>query len=863
MSGPDREPPPTDNVVPIGAGVAARKARAPRPVTALPECTGVAAMSGDPLLDNLRESCLSDDTIGRARLFTLPSAKWRAYGFRSARPQSGLFIPFFAPHAVEPFDYRLRPQYPIPTSKRGRAKTKKYDQRFGGGLLVYTPPLPATVDHLQDIAVPLIWTEGEKKSLLLAQLGQCVVGLTGVDCWIDTEAKARNEGRRLHPYIREHYGIAGRAHVIVFDADTRTNTNIMLAAQKLAGVLVSMGAISVHLCLPPDGGGAKGIDDYAHAHGLDACAHLLATVREPVEDIAPDLGCVPLSHYGAWYEGSGVSHLYMPRGYETERDGSLWHTEDLTRPDERRLVSDAPMVIARQLANMYTGELRSDVRFRDARGVWRSVIVPREVLGDRGLVNALRPYGALVNAGSAAAVTRYLDAFERDNGTLTEQALCVSQTGWHRDQFVAGGAPIMRAPTSQPVQLDGSPELQRIASAVQPARGAELAAHLDALRAPMAGSPECALVVLAALTAPLLRVLDVGNFAVHLCGDSSRGKTSMLRIAASVFGNPRDANWIASWNATVAGLEQRATLLNDLPQCYDEVGAADFELVQRSMYMLINGAGRTRSTRDVTARDTPSWRTVVISTGERELATERDATGAQARVISVPVLGFGELGAADIDAAVRACGQHYGALGRSWLEWLVSRTDDERDGLRAAYEAIAADLRAAAGAANNRLAQRTSAYFAAMALVEAELAAVWGVGREGGATVFELVREWNAEGSDARVKPLAERIVDELRDWIAGYPGSFVDPSTPPEMLPVNARVYGYRFADGQMGFIPSVASDYLASKGLPLTRAVRTELVRMGVMVPDAGDGQSAARHYVAKKRTRLLTFRSCERVL
>jgi hypothetical protein len=850
MSGTDRDPPPpptdptdpgahtTDgpghasNVVPITAGAGRRK---PKPATAMPSSTGVSAMSGDPALDNLRASCLTDATIEAARFFTLPSTKWKPYGFRSARPQTGLFIPFFAPGAAEPFSYRLRPQYPLPTKRKG--KLKKYAQPYESDLLVYTPPLPATCDHLRDAAAPLVWTEGEKKALLLAQLGWCVVGLTGVDCWIDTDAKSRGDGRALHPYIREHYAVAGRAHVIVFDADARSNMNVMQAAQRLAGVLVAAGAISVHLCLPPDGGRAKGIDDYAAEYGVDAAQSLLTYVRDPIEEIAPDLGCVPLAHYGRWFEGSGAERLRMPRGYECERDGSLWHTPDITRPDEKVSILDSPIVIARQLANLYSGELRTDVRFRDARGAWRSAIVPREVLGDRGLVSALRPLGALVNAGTSPATMRYLDAFERDNGSLIERVQCVGQTGWHAGQFVTGGTPIMRDAAAHAVVLDGSADLMRVAAAVQPAAGAVHHGHVEALRVPLMASPECALAIYAALAAPLLHMLGVGNFAVHLCGDSSRGKTSMLRIAASVFGDPYNAQWVASWNATLTGLEQRAALLCDLPQCYDEIGSADFDQVQRMMYSLINGEGRTRSGRDVTMRSTASWRTVVLSTGEAELATEQDATGAQARVLSVPVLGFGELDAAEIEESVRACARHHGAVGRAWLEYLVGMPEHEVDHVRACYRAMVGQLRHEA--AGDRLAQRTSAYYAALAVAETLLASVWGLGRPDGGTVFAYVRE-RVQGDDgARVKPLAERVTEALQEWLQSSPQSFPDGTAP--VAPDLPRVAGYRLYDGEVAFLPTRAAEYLRDKRLPLTRAVRAELVSAGVLIP--GTGARASR--------------------
>ena len=81
-------------------------------------------------------------------------------------------------------------------------------------------------------------------------------------------------------------------------------------------------------------------------------------------------------------------------------------------------------------------------------------------------------------------------------------------------------------------------------------------------------------------------------------------------------------------------------MLTDLPLCFDEVGAGDSRIIERSIYMLINGAGKSRGDRALRVRKTPTWRTVVLSTGEHELADERANTGAQVRVLQFRVSGF-------------------------------------------------------------------------------------------------------------------------------------------------------------------------------------------------------------------------------
>lgn len=842
--------PPPANVVSLEDAKRARGQKKRVPVGAMPDVTGVAQMGEDALLANLRASALSDETINAARMFVLPSARWKPYGFRGARPQSGLLIPFFEPGAAEPFAFRLRPTFPLPSGGKKHGKPKKYDQPAGTGLLVYMPPLAATLEHLKDIERPLVWTEGEKKALLLAQLGYCVVGLTGVDCWHDVDAKQRGDGRQLHAFIQKHYAIAGRQHVIVFDGDARTKQDVMRAMQRLAGVLSAAGAASVHMCLPPDGPD-KGIDDYAHAHGLEAARNLLASVREPVEEISPDLGCIPLSRFPEVFAGSGAERLRLPRGYDVERDGSIWLYDDVNNPDEKKLVLDAPMVLTRQLTDVYTGALRSEVCFKDSRSRWRRVLVPREKLGERSIVGELRPYGALITIGSAPNAMRYLDAFERDNGGLLEQARCAASTGWHDGQFVLPRT--VARPDAEPIQLDGTPEQLRVYSALAPA--GTVAAHVEALRTPMTASPECALAVYAAMAAPLLHLLKQGNFAVHLCGDSSRGKTSMLRVAASVFGDPRNPSWVASWNTTSAGLEQRASQLCDLPQIYDEVGVVGIEQAQDAVYTLVNGEGRLRSTKELRMRETLRWRTVVLSTGERELADATSAAvGAQARVINVEVHGFGELGAIEVDAAVAGCCAHYGAVGRDWLEWLVSLDESDLAELRMLFERFKRDLSAIADRNGDRLGSRIAGYFATMMLVEAKLHDEWELGAEWGETVRALFAARTGD-TGTRVQSLAERVLDELRDWVAQDAQSFPEPHAADKA----PRVYGYRKGE-LVGFLRGPLVEHLRSRGLNWTRSLQRELRQAGVLSTEPGQrarGEDRTRFQVGKLTVSVLALR------
>jgi hypothetical protein len=71
------------------------------------------------------------------------------------------------------------------------------------------------------------------------------------------------------------------------------------------------------------------------------------------------------------------------------------------------------------------------------------------------------------------------------------------------------------------------------------------------------GNPLLCFAVSAAFASPLLDVLGSESTGFHFVGDSSLGKSTLLKVAASVCGNP--ANYPRTWRATDNALEATAT----------------------------------------------------------------------------------------------------------------------------------------------------------------------------------------------------------------------------------------------------------------------------------------------------------------
>jgi hypothetical protein len=675
---------------------------------------------------------------------------------------SAIVFPFYLPDAVEPYGYRLRPDKPrVMRTEGGRDRPVKYDQASGSGAgtFVYYPwGARSRRAYAAGSLERLYWVEGEKKALTLDQEGFAAIGLTGVWNWGDAARRKAEGGYHLHPRITDHVAIAGREHVVVFDQDAMTNREVMRAARRLAGLLLKAGAASVHFVTPPDYQPAKGVDDYYVSAGAEALRTLLTDDPYPLDPRDPDDTAADAALDALEYAkgAPGITGLVMPRGYTLSDTGRL-----LCNVGERVLeVTSRAMFIVRRLTDSGTQDEWAEVIWRGANG-WRRTMCTRKALFDaRTMVSELTPRGAPVTSHNARHLVSWLAAFEQVNEARLPMRKLIGRTGWLGSAFVASEAMYI----DQDPLLDVHPDLERIAAALKP-RGT-LEAHLVALREAWAASDLMRLTICAALAAPLLTPLGVPGFALHLCGDSSRGKTTMLRIAASIYGDPTDTNWVASWNSTANAVELRASKVNDLPQFYDELGAANLEQVQKLVYTLVNGESRARMTRDITLRGALSWRTAVISSGELQLSDERMAVGAQARVIDVIVEGWGALdgNAQRIDDMRRECAANSGAVGLEWLSLLLSNTPARWAQLDADLRAIRARLTAAGG-----LKQRQAEHQAVLRLTQTLAEQAFGF------AVCDDVAAIVGDDSNARdeVQSAADQMIEALSDWIATRPANF------------------------------------------------------------------------------------------
>jgi hypothetical protein len=256
------------------------------------EANGKAAALNDRLLPqhlaDLRKSGLSDEQIERCGFHSLQNAvsvqkalRWRHY---HGELGDCLAIPFCDADG-KGLDYcRLKPDRPRRAKKDG--KPIKYESPKGVSNQAYFPP--NTLAALQNPSIPLLITEGEKKSAKADQEGFACIGLVGVYGWQkkrskDKAGKPQGERQLIDALARIPW--QGRGVFLTFDSDAAPNPNVPKAEWHLAECLARHGAAVKVLRLPPgdpgpDGAPTKvGLDDYLVVHRPEDFRALMAKAK--------------------------------------------------------------------------------------------------------------------------------------------------------------------------------------------------------------------------------------------------------------------------------------------------------------------------------------------------------------------------------------------------------------------------------------------------------------------------------------------------------------------------------------------------------------------------------------------------------
>ena len=297
---------------------------------------------------------------------------------------------------------------------------------------------------------------------------------------------------------------------------------------------------------------------------------------------------------------------------------------------------------------------------------------------------------------------------------------------------------------------------------------------------------------------------------VNLFGQSSRGKTTLLQSAASVWGRGASPGYVRAWRATANGLEGAAASASDTALVLDELGQVEAREAAAALYSLSNGGGKVRASRDGAMREPKSWRVMVLSTGElpveAKLSEDRGRkarAGQLVRMLDIPAdRGFGVFDHAgpedDAGALAKAFKQAaisaYGTAGPEFVRRLIDEQVTGEDVRGALAEFVAERVPAGADGQIDRAAQRLGLIAAAGELATALGVTPWGEGEASAAAAWAL-EQWI--GQRGGTEPAEDRqAIEQVRLFIEAHGESRFESLDDPDARPVINRA-GWRKGDG------------------------------------------------------------------
>ena len=418
-----------------------------------------------------------------------------------------------------------------------------------------------------------------------------------------------------------------------------------------------------------------------------------------------------------------LPRFLVPPGFDMDAGGIYATTTKEDGSESREKITTAPILLTKRGRDTSSGHQQVEVSWVEFGGpqggapLWRRHTVDRKVLFDSKHLTGLISFGAPVTSVNVSDVIKWFTAFEDINQHKIPMKNGSSSIGWQPDGSFIMPDEHIRLDHHQQLALFPSEGMEPIMKSLH-SRGTwegwlNVVEHLT-------DHPLAMIAIYASVAAPLAHFVNASNFAVDWSNETSTGKTTALRVGASVWGLPdekREDGFIYKWDATQVWVERAAAFLGNLPLLLDETKTVkNPKHVADTVYNFCIGKGRGRGT--LQGVDTlNTWNSVLMSTGEQKLTSFTRDGGVQGRVIALqgaPISGPVKEARETANFVRSRLMHHYGHLGKRMVKYMVGAWED-RDRFTAAFE----DLRSQFGdITSSRIGGRLAEYVALLDLAK-------------------------------------------------------------------------------------------------------------------------------------------------
>lgn len=286
-----------------------------------------------------------------------------------------------------------------------------------------------------------------------------------------------------------------------------------------------------------------------------------------------------------------------------------------------------PILPVERLKNIETGEELLKIAYL-RNNKWSEIKVAKNIIATASKITKLSDFGISVTSENAKALVRYLADIENWNENIIPVQKSTAKLGWHGEDFI---------PYDGDIIFDGDNRFKSLYEAVHERGDADVwINHVKELR--KTNRIEIKFMLAASFASILIKSLGDLPFFVDLWGETEGGKTVTLMLAASVWANPGESQYIGDFKTTDVALEAKADMLNNLPMILDDTSKTSARIrenFESVIYDLCSGKGKSRSNKELGINRENRWRNCILCNGERPLNSYANQGGAINRIIEV------------------------------------------------------------------------------------------------------------------------------------------------------------------------------------------------------------------------------------
>ena len=471
-----------------------------------------------------------------------------------------------------------------------------------------------------------------------------------------------------------------------------------------------------------------------------------------------------------------TKNVFKSNKYDISEEGYIY---EMIPNVGKLLISYQTIVPIEKYINLETGLEKIKLAFY-YKDKWNTIIVDKSVVSSTQSIVKLSDLGIAVTSENAKTLIKYLSEIENLNKDIIPIKTSISRLGWFGNDVLA--------PYNQEYEFDNEKDIPNLKEKF--AENGKLEDWVEFFKERRKYNVISRIIMASAVASILLKRIKQSGFTLHIWGESEYGKTVACMVGQSIFGNPsqNDNKGIGiNFNLTNAGLEYKLNLYNHIPLFINEMqhqkDAKDYD---KLLFMISEGKGKSRSTKNGGIARENSWNNIVITNGEKNIIKDNSNAGAYNRCISCEITEYSFEALSEVADFVK---ENYGTPIREILKHL-----DEYD-CKAIYKEKMDLLQ------HQDITNKQKILEAIIMLGDKIVTDI----------LFKdnfYLTEKDFENKTVKKKDVAieERAYEAVRDWFISEQRHFLEETSQDvETQEVKVEIYGRKLKDGFVAIIPNI----------------------------------------------------------